>query len=138
MKPYLSIIVPSYNEEKRIKKTFPYFERFAKNASYKVEVIFVNDGSPDKTAEVIEKLISDQPEEMFRLVSFTGNHGKGYAVKRGMFAARARFILFADADNATPIEQVEKLLPYANDYDVVIGSRYVQEGTVKKRESLFR
>ena len=138
MRPYLSIIIPAFNEEKRIKKTFPYFEHFAKNASYKVEIIFVNDGSPDKTAEVIEKLISDQPEEMFRLVSFTQNHGKGYAVKRGMFAARGRFILFADVDNATPIEQVEKLLPYVNDYDVVIGSRYIQKGSMKVKESAFR
>lgn len=138
MKPYLSIIIPCYNEEQRIQKYFENFERFAKSAPYKVEVIFVNDGSSDKTAKVIEDILDKENSGLFRLVSFTRNHGKGYAVKRGIFAARGRFILFADADNATPIEQVDKLLTYANVYDVIIGSRYIQKGTVQKSESLVR
>jgi dolichyl-phosphate beta-glucosyltransferase len=138
MRPYLSIVIPAYKEGERLKKTFPKFANFVKKAAYKVELIFINDGSPDNTEDVIDELIKKENPEEFRLISYTKNRGKGYAVKRGMMAARGRFILFADADNATPIEQVENLLPYTNEYDVIIGSRYIEKGRLKIKQSLFR
>jgi dolichyl-phosphate beta-glucosyltransferase len=137
-RPYLSVVIPAYKEGERLPKTFPVFSHFVKKAQFKVEVIFVNDGSPDNTAEVIERLISKKNPEEFRLITYDKNRGKGYAVKRGFMAARGRYILFADADNATPIEQVDDLISFANEYDVIIGSRYLEKGRLKRKQSLFR
>jgi len=136
MRPYLSVIIPCYKEEERIKKTFPAFDRFARIQKYPVELIFIDDGSPDKTREVIEELIAGKP--YCRLIYYKQNKGKGYGVMRGMLEARGEYRLFADADNATSIEQANKLLKYAEDYPVVIGSRYLAGFHQKRKQSFVR
>lgn len=138
MKPHLSVVIPCYKEAERLPKTFPIFSNFVKKAPYEVEIIFVNDGSPDKTEQVAKELIDKENLENIRLLHYEKNHGKGYAVKRGFFAARGKYILFADADNSTPIEQVDKLLPFIKENEVVIGSRYIKEGSLKKKQPLSR
>jgi len=135
-KPYLSIIIPCYKEEKNLPKTFPVFEDFVKAQKYPIELIFVNDGSPDETARILHQISRDR--DFVRVISYHQNQGKGYAVKFGMLKAEGKFRLFADADNATPIEQVEKLLKFSKDFNVVIGSRYIEEGHLKKRQPFYR
>lgn len=117
----LSIIIPAYNEEKRLGKTLEEVRTFLKN--HDSEIIVVDDGSTDGTSA-------------FSLISYPVNMGKGYAIKKGVEAAAGDLILFMDADNATPIGELEKLLKV--DADIVIGSRYLPESAIEKKQPLFR
>ena len=124
---YLSIIIPAYNEEKRIEQTLEavrvYLHR--KHNLDTAEVIVVNDGSTDRTNEIIQAFIPKLPHLI--LIEYPVNQGKGYAVRKGMLTARGDLRLFMDADNATSIEQLDKLLPFIADFDVVISSRRLPE-----------
>ena len=135
-KPFLSIIIPCYKEAKNLETTWAVFEKFATSQNYPVELIFVDDGSPDNTAEVLQKLTAGK--DFCQAIIQDKNHGKGFAVKTGMLKATGDWRLFADADNATPIEQVEKLLAYKDKFEVMIGSRYLEEGHLKKKQPLYR
>ena len=114
--PYLSVVIPAYNEEERLKKHVPAIKAHLAGKSY--EIIVVNDGSKDDTARVAQELGA-------RLVDLNPNRGKGGAVKAGMLAAQGRYVLFTDADQSTPISEVDKLLAKLerDSYDVAIGSR---------------
>lgn len=119
---YLSVIIPAYNEEKRIKKTLESTSSYLKHQPYSYEIIVVNDGAKDKTAEVVNSYIEKIPN--LRLIDRKQNMGKGYSVKEGMLAARGRIRLFTDADNSTDISHFELMRRYFDDgHDVVIGSR---------------
>jgi len=119
---FLSVIIPAYNEEKRIAKTLLAVDEYLKKQSYQYEILVVNDGSKDKTAEVVNDL-SLQITNL-KLVDNKENHGKGFVVRHGMLAAEGDIRLFMDADNSTSIDQVAKFLPYfSQGYDVVVGSR---------------
>lgn len=122
----LSIIIPCYNEEKRITRTsqkiFDYL--FAKKM--KTEIIFVDDGSIDKTHVVLEgicKKLDGHPLIKTKIITGRENHGKGHAVKTGIIKASGRHILICDADLSTPITELEKLLQHTVRYELVIGSR---------------
>ena len=121
----LSVLIPSYNEMANLQKGTldkikSYLSKKRKNFSY--EVIVVDDGSDDGSREFVEKFVKENHNE-FRILK--NNHlGKAGAVTSGVLHAKGDFILFTDMDQATPIEEIEKLLPYFNNgYDVVIGSR---------------
>ena len=119
---YLSIIIPAYNEERRLTKTLLALDQYLRKQNYKYEILVVSDGSQDKTIEVGKSLVS----RINNLVvsGYQVNRGKGYAVRFGMLKAKGDYRLFVDADNSTSIDQVEKLLPYfSQGYDLVIGSR---------------
>jgi dolichyl-phosphate beta-glucosyltransferase len=132
----LSIVIPAYKEEKRLHKIFEAIDEYRAKKDFLVEVIIVVDGSPDKTAEIAhiyadknaDALVIDRPE----------NRGKGYSVKEGMLRAHGEYILFADADNSTPIKQVDKLLKFVPEYKVVIGSRYCEGGELAKPQPFYR
>lgn len=119
---YLSVIIPAYNEEKRIEKTVREIDKYLSKQNYSYEIIVVNDGSKDKTAKIIENLklqISN-----LRLIDNKENRGKGAVVKQGMLEAKGKYRLFTDADNSTSIDHVEKMWPeFEKGADIVIGTR---------------
>lgn len=138
MSKYLSVIIPAYNEENRIKGTLEAVYNYLLRQDYSWEVIVVSDGSSDRTVEVVSEFISNKPE--INLIANTKNHGKGYVVRQGMLAAQGDFRLFTDADNSTSIEQIEKIWPYLTEkeYDVVIGSIEVFGAQINEQSQWYR
>ena len=134
---YLSVIIPAYNEEKRIAKTLLAVDGFLRRQNYEYEILVVSDGSKDKTPEVIYGL-KEQIKNL-RFVDEKINHGKGWAVRRGMLEAHGQIRLFMDADNSTSVDQITKFLPYFDEgYDVVIGSRRMKESVIAVRQPWTR
>lgn len=133
---FLSIVIPAYKEAHRIHKILDAIFEFSKIKDYTIETIVVVDGSPDNTAEAARKY-QDKIKNL-QVIDRKENKGKGYTVREGMLAAKGKYVLFSDADNSTPVEQVDKLLKYRNDYDVVIGSRYVYGGKLAVPQSFVR
>lgn len=122
---YLSIIIPAYNEEKRLPKTLKEIDDYLKKQNYNYEIIVVNDGSKDRTAQIIEDLKSEIAN--LKLIDNKENHGKGAVVGQGMLNAKGEYRLFADADNSTSIDQIEKMWPeFKQGYDIIIGSRDIK------------
>ncbi len=122
---YLSVIIPAYNEEKRLPNTLREISKYLKTQSYGWEILVVNDGSKDNTAQVTRDLSSEI--ENLCLIDNKENHGKGYVVRQGLLEAKGKYRLFTDADNSTSIDQVEKMWPeFEKGYDVVIGSRDIK------------
>jgi len=122
---FLSVIIPAYNEEKRLPKTLEEIDKYLSRQSYDYEIIVVNDGSKDETAKVVRNL--EIRIKNLKLIDNRENHGKGFVVRQGLLAAKGDYRLFTDADNSTSIDQVEKMWPwFEQGYDVVIGSRDVK------------
>jgi dolichyl-phosphate beta-glucosyltransferase len=135
--PYLSVVVPAYNEEKRLRPTLERLREYYSVQSYAYEVLVVSDGSRDATEQIVTEFSAACPE--FRLLHYTQNRGKGYAVKHGIMAAAGELILFCDADLATPQEETEKLLPHmAGGADIAIGSRPLKDSSLEVRQPFYR
>jgi glycosyltransferase involved in cell wall biosynthesis len=118
---YLSIVIPSYNEMNNLRKgVLDKVGHFLNKQKYEWEVIIVDDGSLDGSIEFTEKFIKENAN--FRLLK-NSHLGKAGAVTSGMLSAKGEYALFMDMDQATPIEEIDKLLPLIGDYDIVIGSR---------------
>lgn len=118
--PEVSIVIPAYNEEERIVPTVGAIAAHVASAVPSFELLVADDGSSDGTRARLEALGLVN----LHVVASEVNVGKGDAVRRGMLAARGRHVLFADADQSTPIEQLDRLLAVASEgFDVVIGSR---------------
>ncbi|MBI2677094.1 MAG: glycosyltransferase family 2 protein [Candidatus Yanofskybacteria bacterium] len=134
---FLSVIIPAYNEEKRIAKTLLAVDEYLKRQTYQYEILVVNDGSKDKTAEMVNELKSQVYN--LRLIDNKENNGKGFVVRQGMLAAGGDVRLFMDADNSTNIDQVAKFLPYFSEgYDIVAGSRRAVGSLTVVKQSGFR
>ncbi|MGC2061918.1 MAG: dolichyl-phosphate beta-glucosyltransferase [Thermodesulfovibrionales bacterium] len=119
--PFLSIIIPAYNEEVRLQQTLVHVAEFVRSQNYGIEVLVVDNASTDRTREVILDYTSRHP---FMHYHFEPKRGKGAAVRTGILAGRGEYLLICDADLAVPIQEIEKFLPPdAGDYDVAIGSR---------------
>lgn len=134
-KPFLSVVVPAYNEERRLPQTLATITAYLNQQAYASEVIVVDDGSSDRTAQVVETFIASHP----RVTLIRNDHrGKGYAVRTGMLAARGHIVLFSDADLSTPIEEIAEMLPwFERGYGVVIGSRE-GKGARRIQEPFYR
>lgn len=132
--PYISIIIPIYNEEKRIKRLEEIYS-YLKKQRYSWEIIVVNDGSTDKTKTILNSL---KKKLRFNLLSYTPNAGKGFAVKTGMLKAKGKYRLFLDVDLSTPISELSKFLPFLNKYDIIIGSRKLKTSTLITRQPFIR
>lgn len=132
----LSIVIPAYKEEKRIPIILKAIAKYIRQKDFKIETLVVVDGSPDKTAEVARSFADEIPG--LKVLERKENKGKGGTVKEGMLAASGKYIIFADADNSTPIEQADKLLPFMKKYEVVIGSRYANGGKLALPQSIVR
>lgn len=134
---FLSVIIPAYNEEKRISKTLESLKEYFKNKKYDFEILVVDDGSKDKTVEVVEDFAKDFPE--LKVVVNKRNHGKGYVVRKGMLEAKGDYRLFMDADNSTKIDQFDKLFPYfEKGFDVVIASIALKGAKVAHTEKFYK
>lgn len=136
-KPYLSVIIPAYNESERLPKTLFDIDKHLSIVDYSYEIIVVNDGSQDNTAEVADKLT--KVIRNLRLIDNQRNKGKGGVVAQGMLEAKGTIRLFSDSDNATSIDQFNKLLPYFKEgYQVVIGSRATKDADVAVKQPFYR
>jgi dolichyl-phosphate beta-glucosyltransferase len=123
-RPSCSIVIPAYNEEKRIPRTFESIINFREKNSWDLEVIVVNDGSKDKTADVVRQFAGRYP--WIHLVDNGVNCGKGKSIRDGVERANGDVIFFADADDSTPITDADKLLDaIESGADIAIGSRWV-------------
>ena len=118
----LSIIIPAYNEARRIMPTLRQIHAYMARLGQHCELIVVDDGSQDGTADLVRQYARETHD--VRLIVNRGNRGKGYSVRQGMLAATGEALLMCDADLSAPIEELEKLLPWLErGCDVVIGSR---------------
>ena len=121
----LSVVIPAYNEEKRLPNTLKDIDRYLASQNYTYEIIVVDDGSKDRTAEVVRKLTASI--QNLKLVDNKINRGKGYVVRQGLLESKGEYRLFTDADNSTAINQIEKMWPeFEKGFDIVIGSRDVK------------
>ncbi|MBI2062322.1 MAG: glycosyltransferase family 2 protein [Candidatus Yanofskybacteria bacterium] len=126
---FLTVIIPAYNEEKHIKSTIQSIYGYLSDKKIEHEIIVVTDGSKDQTNNIVGSMLSAIPT--LQLLDYELNRGKGFAVRQGMLKAKGQYRLFTDADNATSIDHIEKMLPYFNQgYDVVIASVTVKGGVV--------
>ena len=134
----LSIVIPAYNEEGRLPKTLDSVIAYLQSRLYPAEIIVVDDGSTDGTAEVAFAFQSKYSR--LRLVSNKANRGKGFSVRHGMLEARGEIALFTDADLSTPIEEADKLFAAIREqgFDAAIGSRAVDRSLIEVHQSVIR
>lgn len=140
--PFLSIIIPAYNEERRLPPSLLKVAAFLRAQSYLSEVIVVENGSTDETTAAVERFVTDHvaADDPFTVRLLHSAPGKGIAVKTGMLAGHGEYLFVCDADLAMPIEEVEKFLPPAlpsGAYDVAIASREFP-GAVRYHEPFYR
>ena len=133
----LSLVIPAYNEEKRLPNTLRIINEYFKKKPYNYEIIVVDGGSIDRTSEVTKKFQKENP--YIKLIRLPKNRGKGYHIRTGILNSSGEYIVFTDADCSTPIEEIEKLLFYLeNNYDLAIGSRRLFESTVVLPQNWIR
>jgi glycosyltransferase involved in cell wall biosynthesis len=135
--PKFSIVIPAYNEHKRIGETLRLILDYVHEQRWNAEVVAVDDGSRDDTADIINGFASENPE--VRLVRNPGNRGKGYSVRNGMMHARGQYLLFTDADLSSPISEALKLFAALDaGADLAIGSRWLNPDLQFQRQPLKR
>lgn len=133
--PFLSIIIPAYNEENRLPNTLEQIFSFLSKQNYSYEVLVVENGSADRTFE-IAKEFTKQFDKL--IVIHEENRGKGNAVRRGMLEAKGEYRFICDADLSMPIDELNKFLPpQLNDFDIAIGSREAK-GAIRFNEPRYR
>lgn len=135
MNTFLTIVIPAYNEASRLPHTLPRVAKFAQEQDYQIEILVVDDGSLDETAQIADRVAFEYPA--VRVVR-AKHGGKGHAVRTGMLQARGRYAFLADADWAMPVTEITKFLPpRQNDFQLAIGSRE-GEGAVRYNEPSYR
>ena len=133
----ISIVIPAYNESARLGLTLDRVTKFVHDQAWDAEVIVVDDGSGDETADIVRSYSVRNP--IVRLVQNPGNRGKGYSVRNGVLSAQGAIVLFTDADLSSPIEEVQKLLAAIEaGADVAIGSRWMRSELQTQRQSIAR
>jgi dolichyl-phosphate beta-glucosyltransferase len=137
LEPTYSIVIPAYNESARLGATLEKVLAYVHTQGWDAEVIVVNDGSRDDTADIVRRFAAKDP--ILRLIENPGNRGKGYSVRNGMLNARGEIVLFSDADLSSPIEEAPKLFQALKDgADIAIGSRWLRAETQTQRQPLHR
>src|SRR3954454_12292265 len=132
-----SIIVPAFNESARITTSLDKILAYISEHRWDAEVIVVNDGSRDNTAEIIRDYAQRFP--IVRLIENPGNRGKGYSVRNGMMEARGDVLLFSDADLSSPIYESARLIrEIEKGADVAFGSRWLEADTQTERQPILR
>jgi dolichyl-phosphate beta-glucosyltransferase len=135
--PKYSIVIPAFNESGRIPATLESVIACVRSHAWDAEVIVVNDGSTDMTAQVVHEIARNAPE--LRLIENPGNRGKGYSVRNGILQALGDVVMFTDADLSAPIEEAERLFAaIGNGADIAIGSRWLESGRQTHRQPLYR
>ncbi|MCD6361586.1 MAG: glycosyltransferase family 2 protein [Armatimonadetes bacterium] len=134
---YLSVVIPAYNEVGRLGSTLEKVIAYLDEQPYASQIIVVDDGSGDATAELARSLLEERPDA--RVLVNEENRGKGYSVRRGMLEAAGQMRLFSDADLSTPIEHAADLLAAIDaGADIAIGSRGIQGADIARRQPLLR
>lgn len=138
-KPFISVIIPTYNEavkekemEDHLNSIKEYFEKIGK--SY--EVVIVLDGPTDNTPEIVKEKIKDKPN--FWVMDRKENHGKGYSIREGFAAAHGEWRLWTDMDGATPISNLDNFIPEFEKADLVIGSRDLKTSNIEKHQPRWK
>jgi len=132
-----SIIIPAYNESQRLGATLDRVLAHVEACGWKAEILVVDDGSSDSTAEIVQRYAATHPQ--VRLIQNPGNRGKGYSVRNGMRQAAGELLLFTDADLSAPIAEAGKLFArLAAGADVVIGSRWLDPALQTARQPVYR
>jgi glycosyltransferase involved in cell wall biosynthesis len=135
--PHLSIVIPAFNESARIPATLQEVVHTIRECGWDAEVIVVNDGSTDATAEVVREFARSAPE--IRLLENPGNRGKGYSVRSGMLQALGEIVMFTDADMSAPMDEAERLFSaIEKGADIAIGSRWLEKGRQTHKQPLYR
>lgn len=135
---YLSVVIPAYNEEKRISSTLKNIIDYFNKQHYNVEIIVINDGSSDKTADIVESYTKKSNE--IKLINLERNSGKAAALKAGFEKAQGEYILFSDADLSTPIEELENLFDAVKKQkaQIAIASRGLKGSKVEQSQPFYR
>ncbi len=134
--PALAVIVPAFNEARRLTDNLLTLLSYLQAFRPEAELIVVDDGSTDGTAEVAEGLFARLPDVTARVLRAAQNRGKGHAVRTGLLATRAPIVLFSDADLSTPIMEMPKIVEpiEAGNYDIVLGSRALDRSLIGHRQ----
>jgi glycosyltransferase involved in cell wall biosynthesis len=135
--PTYSLIFPAFNEGERLAPTLDKVLSYVSQQHWKAEIIVVDDGSKDETAEIVRRY--SRTNSILRLVQNPSNRGKGYSVRNGMLNAHGDVLLFSDADLSSPISEAPKLLTeIENGADIAIGSRWLKSAVQTQRQSITR
>ncbi len=135
--PYLSIVIPAYNESARIENALERVMSCVAERGWDAEVLVVDDGSKDETAAIVQRWMADHPR--LHLVQNPGNKGKGYSVRNGLLQAAGEVVMFTDADLSAPMEEAERLIAaIAGGADVAIGSRWMDSTRQTIHQPLYR
>ncbi|MFH0831793.1 MAG: dolichyl-phosphate beta-glucosyltransferase [archaeon] len=130
----LSVIIPAYNEEKRISRTINLILSYLQHRNYSLEIIVVNDGSTDNTLQAVRKIKG----KAIKIITYSKNQGKGYAVRKGMLAAKNNLALLCDADLSTPIEELGNFMKFVKNNDIIVGSRVLPGHKIVRKQPFFR
>ena len=135
--PKYSIVIPAFNEEARIGGALEAVLACIRQRGWNAEVVVVDDGSRDKTAEIVQAFAANAPE--LRMLQNPGNRGKGYSVRNGVLHSLGEVVMFTDADLSAPIEEADGLLAaIAGGADIAIGSRWLERTRQSIRQPLYR
>ena len=133
---YLSVVIPAYNEERRISATLLDIDKYLSQQNYSYEIVVVNDGSKDNTAGIVKK--TQELVKNLRLIDNQENHGKGWVTKQGILEAKGEYRIYIDADNAISMDQIESFWPELKHCDVVIGSIELKGSKIEEHAGWHR
>ena len=138
LEPFLTIVIPAYNEAQRIGKTLDKIRDYVKSKNSAIEIIAIDDGSSDQTSQVFRQAAGQFPA--MRALRNEPNRGKGYSVRRGVLEARGQLVLFTDADLSAPIEEADKLLATIESQraDAAVASRALERKLIGVHQPWFR
>jgi len=129
---FLSVVIPTYNEEKLISNTLMKIQKHFEKKRIPYEIIVVDDGSTDSTVCIVEQLIRENKNNKLMLLRNMSRCGKGAAVRKGFLNGSGKYIVFCDADLSTSIEEIDNFLKWLETgYDVIIGSRRLPESEIQ-------
>ena len=131
----ITIVIPVYNEEHRISSFLASVIGYLQKKAFSYEMVFVDDGSTDKTVATIKQILDKELPGRFKVVQLPVNAGKGAAIRKGMLEANGEYVFFLDADGSTSIEEIDRFIPsFTNDVDIYIAQRTLKQKAPFKRK----
>jgi dolichyl-phosphate beta-glucosyltransferase len=132
MPPEVSIVIPAFDEHERLGDSLRKIQAYVLGSNFSAEIIVVDDGSSDKTADIAEAVLAECPNVISHVIRYEENRGKGCAVRTGLLTSQAGIALFTDADLSTPIEELSKLIDpiRSGEFDVTFGSRALDRSLI--------